>query len=378
MRTWAIIGKEFLHIRRDIRTLYFALIWPVVLLILFGSTVTFDVRNVPVVYFDLDGQRESRDLYQAFRQTGVFDLRLRSDFDWAKSPGLLDRGEARALVVVPEDFSRRLSRGETSPVQVLVDGSDNNTAQILLGYMTGVSQGYNLRMGAEYLRPFGSLAPDLKLPVDPRTRFLYNPSLRSQNFIVPGLIAVIMMILGTLLTTLTITVEWEHGTMEQLFYTPIRAREFIIGKLTPYFLISVVQMTLVLVTSMFIFQVPFRGNLFLFYLAAALFMLGALGIGLFLSLVSRSQQVAAMIAFLTTFMPAFLLSGFIFPIASMPLVLRIMTYAVPAKYFLVIIRGLFLKGAGLDLLWPEFLIMLLYAAFFVFISTSRFQKRIAG
>jgi len=378
MRTWAMVAKEFLHIRRDIRILYFSLIWPVVLLILFGSTVTFDVRNVPIVFFDLDGKSESRGFHQALRQTGVFDLRLRSDFSWSKSPGLLDRGQARGLVILPAGFSRRLGRGETSPIQVLIDGSDNNTAQIMLGYLTGVTQAYNLRFGAEYLRPFGRLAPDLKPPVAPQTRFLYNPSLRSQNFIVPGLIAIIMMILGTLLTALTITVEWEHGTMEQLFYTPIRAREFIIGKLTPYFLISVVQMTLVLVTSVVVFRVPFRGNLLLFYLAAALFMLGALGIGLFISLVSRSQQVAAMLAFLTTFLPAFLLSGFIFPIASMPPVLRVMSYAVPAKYFLVIIRGLFLKGAGLDLLWPEFLTMFLYAAFFVFISTSRFQKRVAG
>jgi len=349
-----------------------------VLLILFGSTVTFDVRNVPVVFYDMDGKRESRDLYQAFRQTGVFDLRLRSDFDWAKSPGLLDRGEVRGLVVIPANFSRHLGRGEPAAIQVLIDGSDNNTAQILLGYMAGISQVYNQRYAAEFLRPYGSQVPNRKPPVDYRTRFLYNPTLRSQNFIVPGLIAVIMMILGTLLTALTITVEWEHGTMEQLFYTPIRAREFILGKLTPYFLISVVQMTLVLVTSVFVFRVPFRGNLALFYLAAALFMLGALGIGLFLSLVSRTQQVAAMLAFLTTFLPAFLLSGFIFPIASMPVVLRILSDLVPAKYFLNITRGLFLKGAGLNLLWPDFLIMLGYAAFFVFWSTRRFQKRIAG
>jgi ABC-2 type transport system permease protein len=377
MRIRAIIVKEFLHIRRDIRVLYFSLIWPVLLLVLFGYTVTFDVKNLPIAFYDQAGQRESRDLYQAFRQTGVFDIRLRADFSWSKSPGLLDRGEVRGLVVVPADLGRRLSRWEPAEIQVLVDGSDNNTARIMLGYVAGISQDFYLKRLADNLRSLGVPESSLRPPVDYRMRFLYNPSLRSQNFIVPGLIAVIMMILGTLLTALTITVEWERGTMEQLFYTPIRAREFILGKLTPYFMISVVQMTLILVTGIFIFKVPFRGSLPLFYLGAALFMLGALGVGLFLSLISRSQQVAAMLAFLTSFLPAFLLSGFIFPVANMPLVMRWLSYLVPARYFLDIARGLFLKGAGLDLLWPDFLIMTIYALFFIFISTRRFQKRIA-
>ncbi len=376
MRILAIIHKEFLHIRRDIRVLYFSLIWPVVLLVLFGLTVTFDVKNLPLVFFDLDDQPASREFYSAFRQTGMFNLVRRTDFSWSKSPGLLDQGRARGLVILPKGFSRSLGRGEPAAVQLLVDGSDNNTARIMLGYVAGISRDFYRRKLAEFLRPYGALAPALREPLDARMRFLYNPALRSENFIVPGLIAVIMMILGTMLTALTITVEWERGTMEQLFYTPIRAREFILGKLTPYFLISVLQMTLVLVTSTVLFHVPFRGNLLYFYLAAMLFMLGALGAGLFISLISRTQQVAAMVAFLTSFLPAFMLSGFIFPIASMPLALRLLSYAVPAKYFLTIIRGLFLKGSGLDILWPDFLIMLLYAAFFFVISTSRFRKRV--
>lgn len=377
MRVLAIIHKEFLHIRRDIRVLYFSLIWPVVLLVLFGFTVAFDVKNLPLVFFDLDDQRESREFYSTFRQTGMFDLTRRTDFSWTKSPRLLDQGRARALLILPKGFSRALSRAEPAAVQLLVDGSDNNTARIMLGYVAGISQDFYRRKLAEVLRPYGALVPVLREPLDVRMRFLYNPTLKSENFIVPGLIAVIMMILGTMLTALTITVEWERGTMEQLFYTPIQAREFILGKLTPYFLISLLQMTLVLVTSTAVFHVPFRGNLLYFYLAAMLFMLGALGAGLFISLISRTQQVAAMVAFLTSFLPAFMLSGFIFPIASMPLVLRVLSYAVPAKYFLTIIRGLFLKGSGLGLLWPDFLIMLLYAVFFFVISINRFQKRVA-
>jgi ABC-2 type transport system permease protein len=186
-----------------------------------------------------------------------------------------------------------------------------------------------------------------------------------------------MMNIGTMLTSLAISIEWERGTMEQLLYTPIRAREFIIGKLMPYFLISLVQVTLVLLISILVFKVPFRGNVLLFYLATTLFSFGALGLGLFLSLTAKSQQVASQFSFLTSFLPTFLLSGFIFPIASMPIILRSLTYIVPATYFLKIMRGLFLKGSGLAVLWPSFIVMLAFAVFFVIISTRRFSKRIA-
>jgi ABC-2 type transport system permease protein len=328
------------------------------------------------MFFDLNKQSESRELYNSFRQIGTFNLSLKGDFSFEKSLSLLDKGKAKAVAIIPADFSKKLNRLEPTSYQLLVDGSDNNTAQILIGYAMGITQDFYQKQLAKNINRFGSAAPDIKSPIDYRVRFLYNPTLKSQNFIVPGLIAVIMMIIGTLLTSLTISGEWERGTMEQLLYTPIRAREFILGKLTPYFLISMVQVTTVLLTSVLVFKVPFRGSVLLFYLAAALFLLGALGIGLFISLVSRSQRVASQFSFLISFLPAFLLSGFIFPISSMPVILRAITYVVPAKYFLEIMRGLFLKGSNLTILWPNFLIMFIYAAFFVIISTRRFRKRV--
>jgi ABC-2 type transport system permease protein len=377
MRTLAIIAKEFLHIRRDIRILYFALIWPVLLLLLFGYTVSYDVKNIPVTFYDLNRQRESRDLYNTFRQTNVFNIVMKNDFSWAKSLSLLDNGKAKAVAIVPSDFSKKLDRLEPTSFQLLVDGSDNNTARILIGYAAGITQDFNQEQLKENTRQYGAAVPNLKPPMDYRMRFLYNPTLKSSNFIVPGLIAIIMMNIGTMLTSLAISIEWERGTMEQLLYTPIRAREFIIGKLMPYFLISLVQVTLVLLISILVFKVPFRGNVLLFYLATTLFSFGALGLGLFLSLTAKSQQVASQFSFLTSFLPTFLLSGFIFPIASMPIILRSLTYIVPATYFLKIMRGLFLKGSGLAVLWPSFIVMLAFAVFFVIISTRRFSKRIA-
>ncbi len=377
MRTIAIIAKEFLHIRRDIRILYFAIIWPVLLLLLFGFTVSYDVKNIPMTFYDLNRQRESRELYNTFRQTNVFNIVMRNDFSWVKSLSLLDKGKAKAVAIVPSDFSKKLDRLEPTSFQLLVDGSDNNTARILIGYTAGITQDFNQKQLIENTRRYGASVPNLKPLIDYRMQFLYNPTLKSQNFIVTGLIAIIMMNICTLLTSLAISIEWERGTMEQILYTPIRAREFIIGKLLPYFLISLVQVTLVLLISILVFKVPFRGNILLFYLAATLFSFGALGLGLFISLSAKSQQVASQFSFLTSFLPTFLLSGFIFPVASMPIILRSLSYLVPATYFLKIMRGLFLKGSGLAVLWPSFIVMFAFAAFFVMISTRRFSKRIA-
>ncbi len=375
MRTLAVMRKEVLHLMRDVRLLYFSFIWPVLLLLIFGFTVSFEVRNIKLVYFDLDGKRESRELIDSFRATGYFNMTAESDFSWQKSQSILDRGEAKAVMIIPAGFARHIARQEPAKLQILVDGSDNNTASIMLGYVAGITESYNEQIILERLNRAGSGRTALS-PIDSRLQFLFNPSLKSQNFIVPGLIAVIMMIIGTLLTTLTITVEWERGTMEQLLYTPIKPIELILGKITPYLIISMIQVTTVLLTSIVIFKVPFKGNVLVFYFASALFLLGALGVGLFLSLISRTQQYAMMLAFLLTFLPAFLLSGFIFPIDSMPWILKLISYLVPAKYFLNIIHATFLKGAGFNVLWINFVAMFIFSIFFIVMSITRFKKRI--
>lgn len=375
MRALAVIRKELLHLMRDIRLLYFSFIWPLLLLLIFGFTVSFEVRNIKLVYFDLDGKKEGRELTRSFQATGYFDISTEWDFSWERCQEILDKGEAKAVMIIPSGFARAIARNEPARLQVLVDGSDNNTASIMLGYIAGITENYNEKIMIERLNRAG-YAQAVSTPIDARLQFLFNPSLRSQNFIVPGLIAVIMMIIGTLLTTLTITVEWERGTMEQLLYTPIKPIELIIGKIMPYFTISMIQVTTVLLASIIIFKVPFKGNVLMFYFASALFLLGALGVGLFLSLISKTQQFAMMLAFLVTFLPAFLLSGFIFPIDSMPIILQLISYFVPAKYFLNIIHATFLKGAGFNVLWINFVAMFIFSTFFIVLSITRFKKRI--
>ncbi len=375
MRTLAVMRKEVLHLIRDIRLLYFSFIWPVLLLLIFGFTVSFEVKNIKLVYFDLDGKTQSRELISSFQASRYFDMTTESDFSWERSQRILDRGEAKAVMIIPTGFAQKIARQEPARLQLLVDGSDNNTASIMLGYVAGITESYNEEIILERMNRAG-YGQKVSTPVDARLQFLFNPSLRSQNFIVPGLIAVIMMIIGTLLTTLTITVEWERGTMEQLLYTPIKPIELILGKITPYFAISIIQVTTVMLASILIFKVPFKGNVLTFYAASALFLLGALGVGLFMSLMSKTQQFAMMLAFLVTFLPAFLLSGFIFPIDSMPIALQLISYLVPAKYFLNIIHATFLKGAGLDVLWMNFVAMFVFAAFFIAMSVTRFNKRI--
>ena len=375
MRTLAVIRKEVLQLIRDIRLLYFSFVWPLLLLLIFGFTVSFEVKNIKLVYFDMDGKTESRALINAFRATGYFDMTTENDFSWKKCQETLEKGEAKAIMIIPVGFSRQIARQESAKLQLLIDGSDNNTASIVMNYVAGITQSFNERITLERMNRAG-YAQSARTPIDARLQFLFNPSLRSQNFIVPGLIAVIMMIIGTLLTTLTITVEWERGTMEQLLYTPIKPIELILGKITPYFVISMIQVTTVLLASIIIFHVPLKGSLLVFYFASALFLLGALGVGLFLSLVSKTQQLAMMLAFLLTFLPAFLLSGFIFPIDSMPISLQLISYLVPAKYFLNIIHAIFLKGAGLDILWMNFIAMFVFSAFFIVMSITRFKKRI--
>lgn len=373
MSILAIIAKEVIHIRRDIRTLYFVVIWPVILLLLFGYTVSFDVKNIRLVIVDLDHTRMSRDLFHTLEASGSFDIDYRHSFSWKESHTLLDRRHAQALIIIPEGFSTLLSRSDTAEFEIIIDGSDSNTARIFLGYILGASQHYYEHL----VRAYSQFNEGMKSLIEPRVTFLYNPSLHSQNFIVPGLIAVILMIIGTLITSSTISREWDIGTMEQLFYTPIKAYELILGKLIPYLVIGIIQTTLVLLTGIIAFSVPFKGSIILYYVASVLFLGGALGLGLFISIISKSQQVATMLAFLTSVLPAFLLSGFIFPISSMPLLLRIISYVVPAKYFLTIIRSIFLKGADFSVLWADFIALLIFAAIFLIISVNRFKKRLA-
>jgi ABC-2 type transport system permease protein len=266
-----------------------------------------------------------------------------------------------------------LANGQNAGLQLLIDGSNNNTALIAMGYITRLIQEFSTRIILETLNSKGGAQGDAFPFVDPQFRIWYNPELRSTNFIVPGLIAVVMMIVTTMLTSLTVAREWETGTMEQLISTPARPFEIVIGKLIPYFLLGVVQISIVVLVGTSVFRVPLKGSLLFLFIVSAVFLLNGLGIGLLISTVTKSQQLAFMLCILFTMLPSFILSGFIFPISSMPPIIQYATTFIPAKYFLIILRGIFLKGTGFGILWPEFLILTIFGAVFLLVCARRLK-----
>jgi len=368
MRILAIIQKEVIHIKRDFRMLYFSIIWPVLLLLLFGYTVKMDIENVDVIFVDFDGTNISRELFNMFKSINSINVCYQQSIVWNDIEKGLREYKYRAAIIIPENFSKKFLRGEKSFIQIFIDGTDNNTARILMGYLHDAFWSYKLKFNPD--SDDGRNLPQIHF------RFLYNPDLRSQNFIIPGLIAIIIMIICTLMSSSTIAGEWERGTMEQLLYTPVKSYELLLGKLLPYMLIGFIQVSLVFLTGIIIFKVPFRGNILLFYIASTVYIFSALGLGLFISLQTKSQQVSAMAAFLVSILPSFLLSGFVFPINSMPLVLQLISNIIPAKYFLNIIRNIFLKGAGFSPFLLDYLALFIFCLFFSGLGMIRFKKRL--
>jgi ABC-2 type transport system permease protein len=347
-----IMKKEAIHIWRDPRSLYMALGLPMVLLILFGYAITMDVRHVEVGIIDQDGTALSRNFISRVRASDYFSLRYLSSND-TEIERLLNEGFVKVFIVIPPDFSRDLAKGKDKALQLLVDGSNNNRALVSLGYVSRIIQIFATDVLTEKMSRQGGLYGGGFPMIDPRIRVWYNPELRSANFIVPGLIAVVMTVMTTLLTSLTVAREWENGTMEQLIAGPARSHEIVIGKMLPYFLLGLAQVALVVLAGTLIFKVPLKGNLFVLFVVSAIFLFCGLGIGLLLSIVTKSQQLAYMFSILTTLLPSYLLSGFIFPIKSMPKVIQWISALVPARYFLTTLRGIFLKGYGFGSIWLE-------------------------
>jgi ABC-2 type transport system permease protein len=347
-----IMKKEAIHIWRDPRSLYMALGLPIVLLILFGYAITMDVRHVEVGIIDQDGTALSRNFISRVRASDYFSLRYLSSND-TETERLLNEGFVKVFIVIPSDFSRDLAKGKDTALQLLVDGSNNNRALVSLGYVSRIIQIFATDVLTEKMSRQGGLIGGGFPMIDPRIRVWYNPELRSANFIVPGLIAVVMTVMTTLLTSLTVAREWENGTMEQLIAGPARSHEIVIGKMLPYFLLGLAQVALVVLAGTLIFKVPLKGNLFVLFVVSAIFLFCGLGIGLLLSIVTKSQQLAYMFSILTTLLPSYLLSGFIFPIKSMPKVIQWISALVPARYFLTTLRGIFLKGYGFGSIWLE-------------------------
>jgi ABC-2 type transport system permease protein len=366
-RTWAVARKEALQLRRDRRSMILAFLLPMALIVFFGYAITFDVTNIELAVLDRDQSQDSRLLVETFESSGYFRvvswLERQSDID-----RVLDRGTARIVLVIPPGFSRDLRSGDAAPLQTLLDGSDANTATIAQNYARAIIGRF-----ADDHRPGMASPPAVRI----ESRVWYNETLESVNMIVPGLIAVIMSIIAAMLTALTIAREWERGTMEQLAATPVGRFEVVMGKMVPYVGIGIVDVTLAVLAGVLIFDVPLRGNVFLLAFLTLLFLIGALGLGMFISAALKSQVLATQAAILATYMPALLLSGFMFAIANMPFGLRMITYVIPARYFISVTRGIFLKDVGLTVLWGQALAMLLFAVVGLGLATRNFRKEIA-
>lgn len=363
-----LVVKEFIHYFRQKRTIFFLVATPVIQIILFGYVATMDVNNVSTAMYDLDRTSESRELARRLESSGYFTIKRLPG-----SPGeirdLIDKGEVLCAIQIDRGFGKNLQKGLPTEIQVVVDGTDSNTALIAMGYVNRIIGKYSADMSATTIN-----ANIWRL--DLRNRVWYNPDLRSRNYMVPGVVALIVMLTCLLLTSMSVVREREVGTMEQLMVTPIRPVELMLGKTIPAAIVGYVDMALVTVFGVFWFDVPINGTIFLLVLCTGAYLLSVLGIGLFISTISKTQQ-QAMTATFFFFQPAILLSGFATPIETMPDVFQYITYLSPLRYFLIIVRGIFLKGVGIDILWPQIAALLVLGTAILAASALRFRKRMA-
>jgi ABC-2 type transport system permease protein len=380
IRVGALASKEIIHIRRDIRTLYMALGMPVVLLLLFGFAVSFDIDALPIAVLDLDQTPTSRELVQRF--TASDDFRLVEEIGSAEeAEAAFRRYEIAAALVIPRGFERDLTRGEHVTVQLLMDGADANTTNVARGKAEALAQAAGLEV-RQRIATASSAGGGTDLVVTPAqlaisswTRF--NPQNRSALFLIPGLIALILALVGVMLTALTVAREWERGNMEQLFATPVGRLEIVIGKLLPYMVIGCIAVLLAITVGAWVFDVPIRGSLTLLAVDSLLFITGMLGMGLLVSVATRNQMLATQVAALSSMLPTMLLSNFIFPVENMPWVLRWLSYVLPATYYIEALRGTLLRGNGWAELWHETVALAVFAVLMVVISTARFKRRLA-
>ncbi len=358
MRVWAIARKESVHVLRDPRSLAMAIAIPMLLLFLFGYALTLDVDNVPIVVWDQNQSRTSRELISRFDGSRYFSIReFVHDYDGVERA--IDSGRALAAIIIPTNFGSDIESGHAAPIQLIVDGSDSNTATIAMGYADFVTLSYSQDVAINEIQRIGG--QKLHPPLDMRPRVWFNAELVSKNYIIPGLIAVIMMVIAALLTSLTVAREWERGTMEQLIATPVKGSELILGKLIPYFVLGMLDVLLAVLMGEFVFEVPLRGSIPLLFGMSAVFLVGALSLGMFISIMTRGQLLASQLAMVLTFLPSFLLSGFMYAIENMPLPIQAMTHLIPARYFVVLLKGIYLKGVGLEILGVDAALLTLFA-----------------
>lgn len=363
-----VIKKEIYQIIRDPRSLGVLLFIPLFLLVMFGYAISLDVKHIRLSALDYDRSAESRSLLQKFTATEYFDwsgyLERSSEIDV-----LLESGKVQAVVVVPADYSRNLLRGETAKLQVLIDGSNSNLGATAMGYIQRIVQDVSVRIMEKKI---GSVVGEGG--IDFRPRVWFNPELRSPVYLIPGLISLILVVTAVISTAMSIVREKEHGTMEQLIVAPLHPVQLIIGKTVPYTVLSLVIASMVLIAGSLIFDIRIQGGFMDLFVVTALFLIGCLGLGIFISTIADSQQVAFMIASLITLLPTFILSGFVFPIRNMPVFVQVFTYLFPARYYLLALRGIMLKGAGLEAYLFELAALLLFALLLLGLSALRMKK----
>jgi ABC-2 type transport system permease protein len=372
-RLAAVARKEVLHILRDIRSLLIVIVMPVSLMLLFGYGVNLDLTGLPIYVYDRDGSQQSQDLLKRFQATSYFHV-VRVVDRYSDLTRALDDGSAKMAIVIPWEFSNRLNRGGPVVVQALVDATDDNSANVMIGYAQAIVQGYSTQVQLDWLGARGQTMS--ASPVAVQTRTWYNEDLSSSSFIVPGVLALVMSVIGAFLTSLTIAREWERGSMEQLISTPVTAMEIMLGKLIPYFVLGILDVAICAVLAIGWFHVPFRGSYMTLALSSALFMIVVLSLGFFISVLAKSQFAASQLALLVTFLPAFLLSGFLFAIEEMPVVLQWITRILPARYYVSVLKKIFLKGTPAGMLMADLLPLAAFTVILAIVATRSFHKRL--
>ncbi len=370
-RLLAVSRKEVIQVLRDFRSLLIVLLMPLMLMTVLGYGVNLDARHIRMFAFDREGSQASQNLLKRFASSEYFDL-VATVADYRALAAALDDGRCQLAIVIPHDFSARLHDGRPVNVQALVDGSDANTAELAIGYAQGVVGAYGAAVQVEYLRKSNAPTANPVLSVQARTWF--NEELESKNFIVPGVAAIVMAVVGVLLTSLTVAREWERGTMEQLISTPVTALEIVIGKLLPYFALGMFDTAVCAAVAVWWFEVPFRGSLATLAVGSGIYLIAISGLGFWISVATRNQLAASQIGLVATFLPSFLLSGFTFPIEQMPLGAQPFTYLFAARYYVVILKSIFLRGAGLGVLAAPLIALVVYALVMVFLAKRSFHK----
>lgn len=373
IRMAVIADKEWIQIRRDTRSLYLTLFIPTMLVLLFGYALVFDVKHVKIAVFDQDRSHLSRQYLDRFNNTEYLSI-VRYVDNYREIDHLINTGKIIMAVVIPPAFESKFNSGKFADVQVLVDGSDSMSALIATGYIKAITYQFNSDYLAKTLNRKGLTS--LRQPVEIKNRIWYNSELKSRNFIIPGNLGLILAIISALITSLTMSREWERGTMETLITTPVRSYEVVLGKLIPYIFIGIFDVVCALAVGYFVFNVPFRGSFIELCLISVLFLIGTSGLGILISTITRIQVLSVQLAIVVTYLPSFMLSDFIFPIKNMPVIIQIITYIVPAKYMIVVLKGIILRGVGYPVLMTQIVFLLIFCILVVALSIKKFRVQL--